>query len=398
MKLIKVCAISALATGSLAAQGIYNISPNDGVTESVPLKITGTINYGWDDNVTPTVKANRGDVSSYTSLNVGANYLNLGPQTSVDLNLKLGVLHYLDDIENTEAKDTYSDSRVLFNVTHSVSERLRFSTRNYVFYGLEPDYNYGAVNDRSNGEYLFLSTDNSVGYKWNERLGTYTGFNYNNLKYDDINSINDRQNVSLYNQFRYVLSPVAIGTLDYRYGVADVSGGLDSNNHKLLAGAEYRVNETALLIAKVGAQYRKVDTRDAQTDPTFEVGYTQRVNEQFRLRANLAYDTNDYGTSFSSGNFENNQAFRISLAGDYHLSQKLYFTGGLNYVANTYSGGTRAEDEADILNLSVGATYKMMDNLAANLNYNYTNSSDDGDTLNRDYDRNRVQAGLTYTF
>lgn len=398
MKLIKVCAISALATGSLAAQGIYNISPNDGVTESIPLEVTGTINFGWDDNITPTVKANRGDSSSYTSLNVGAKYLNVGPQTNIDFNLKLGVLHYIDDIENTDAKDTYNDSQVLFNISHSVSESLRFTSRNYLFYGLEPDYNYGAVNDRSNDEYLFLSTDNSVGYKWTERLGTYIGFKYDLLNYDNSNSANDRENFSLYNQFRYVLSSQAIGTLDYRYGMSDVSEGLNSDDHKLLAGVEYRVSKTALLIAKAGVQYRTVDTRDSQTDPTFEIGYTQSVNEQFRLRANIAYDTNDYGTSFLGASFENNQTLSISVAGDYQLSQKLYFTGGVNYVVNEYTGDSIASDEVDVLNLSIGATYKMMDNLAANINYNYTTSSDDGDTLNRDYDRNRVQAGLTYTF
>ncbi|PQJ29370.1 outer membrane beta-barrel protein [Rubritalea profundi] len=397
MKLIKVCTVSALATGSLAAQGIFNVSPNDGITESIPLEVTGTINFGWDDNLTPTIEANRGDESAYTSLKVGANYLNIDPQTNIDFSLKLGVLYYLDNIENAAASDTYSDSQVLLNVSHNVSERLRFSTRNYVFYGLEPDYNYGAVNDRTNEEYLFMSTDNSMGYKWTERLGTYTGFKYDDLSYSGGDTRNDRKSLTLYNQFRYVLSPQAIATLDYRYRMADVSGGLDSDNHKVLAGVEYRLNSTAVLVAKAGAQYRKVDSLDASSDPTFEIGYMQRVNEMFRVRADLSYEINDYGTSFLGSNFENNQAFRISLAGDYHLSQKLYFTGGINYVANEYYGG-RPEDEVDVLNLSIGATYKMMDNLAANLNYNYTNSSDDGDTLNRDYDRNRVQAGLTYTF
>ena len=106
MKLIKVCALSALTSGSLAAQGIFNVSPNDGVTEDIPLEFTGTVNFGWDDNVTPTVKANRGDSSSYTSLNVGSTYLKLDSQTRVDFNLKLGVLHYLDNIANSNAKDT----------------------------------------------------------------------------------------------------------------------------------------------------------------------------------------------------------------------------------------------------------------------------------------------------
>ena len=397
MKLIKVCALSALASGSLAAQGIFNVSPNDGVTEDIPLEFNGTVNFGWDDNVTPSVTANRGDSSSYTSLNVGSTYLKLDSQTRVDFNLKLGVLYYLDNIANSNAKDTYSDSKLILNVSHNLNERLSLATRNYVFYGLEPDYNYGAVNDRSNDEYLFFSTDNSVGYKWTDRLGTYTGVRYSQLVNDGQSANSDRKNLSLYNQFRYVLSPQAISTLDYRYEAVDVKNSLDSQNHKLLGGIDYRINKTATLVAKVGVQFRKVDTRESQTDPTFEIGYMQRMNEMFRVRANVAYDVNDYGTSSSVSSFENNQALRISLAGDYTLSQKVYLTGGINYVSNDYYGGPDS-DEVKVLNLSLGATYKMMDNLAANVNYNYTNSSDDGDTLGRDYDRNRVQAGLTYTF
>ena len=397
MKLIKVCAVSALATGSLAAQGIYNVSPNDGVTDSLPLEFTGTVNLGWDDNVTPTVKSNRDDSSSYTSLNAAANYLNIDSQTKIDFNLKLGALYYIDNVESSSASDTYSDSKLLLNVAHNVSERLSFSTRNYVFYGLEPDYNYGTVNDRSNDEYLMFSTDNSMNFKWTDRLGTNTGIRYSQLDNSGDSSRSDRKNLSLYNQFRYVLSQQAVSTVDYRYRMTDVNKGLDSDNHKVLVGVDYRLNKTATIVAKIGAQYRKVDGRDSETDPTFEIGYMQRVNKMFRVRANLAYDINDYGTSSSGANFENNQAFRLSLAGDYQLSQKLYLTGGVNYVANDYYGG-RAEDEVDVFNISIGATYNILDNLAANVNYNYTDSSDDGDTLSRDYDRNRVQAGLTYTF
>lgn len=396
-KLFNACALSALATGSLAAQGIYNVSPNDGVTESIPLEITTTLNFGYDDNITPTVKVNRGDDSSYTSFNVAANYLDIGPQTHIDFNLKLGVLHYLDNIENSNVKDTYSDSRGQLNISHNISERLRVSTRNYLFYGLEPDYNYGVVNDRSNDEYLYFSTDNAVGYKWTERLGTYTGFKFDTLNYDSADSRNDRQNVTLYNQFRYVLNQTAVGTLDYRYNQTDVKGGLDSNSHKLLAGVEYRLNRTAVLIAKAGIQHRSVDTRDSQNDPTFELSYLQRVNEAFRVRSSLAYDVNDYGTSFFGSNFENNQTLRFSVAGDYHFSSRFFMTSGINYVANEYYGG-RPTDEVDVLNFSIGGTFELMHNLAANLNYNYTNSNDDGDTLSRDYSRNRIQAGLTYTF
>ena len=51
------------------------------------------------------------------------------------------------------------------------------------------------------------------------------------------------------------------------------------------------------------------------------------------------------------------------------------------------------DDSVDVTNFHVGVTYLAKSNLTANLTYNYTSSSDSGDTLSRDYDRNRVQAG-----
>lgn len=400
MNLTKLSLVTALTTGSLAAQGVFDVSPNDGLSEDIPLEFTGTVNLGYDDNITPSNPANRGDSATYTSMNVGANYLNFGPQTNIDFNLKLGILHYLDNVENSDVRDTYSDTKGILNVKHNVSERLYLQTRNYLFYGLEPDYTYGVVNDRSNSEYLLFSTDNSLGYKWNARMATVTGFGYRNLDYDDAaDSRSDRESLTLHHQFRYVVSQQTISTLDYRYITTNVAGGLDSASHKLLAGAEHRLSDTAMLVGKVGVQFRKVDTRDSNTDPTFELAYIQSVNEAFRVRLNAAYDVNDYGTSIDNNAFANNKSFRFSTAGDYHLSRQLYFTGGVNFVTNNYDGSpTRDDDDAQVVNFHLGATYSILDNLAANLTYNYTKSYDDGDTLNREYGRNRIQAGVTYTF
>lgn len=397
MKLMKTGAFSLLLAGHLSAQGIYNLSPNDGATESLPLDFSVFTNVGWDDNVTPTTID--GNDSAYGSLGIGANYVNVSPQTVIDFNLSLGVLHYFDNIQDPTAKDTYYNVRLPLNISHNVSERLRFATRNYVFYGLEPDYTYGAVNDRSNDEYLFFSTDNSVGYKWTDRLGTYTGFQWNTLDYDSDDNRNDRQNFVLYNQFRYVVSQQTIATLDYRYRWTDVKDGNNSKNQKLLLGFEHRLNPTAVLIARAGAQFRKVDGRSNQTNPTFELSYKQEVNEAFKVRLSGAYEINDYGTSLSDGsNYENSSVFRINAAGDYYLSADLYLTGGVNYINNKYDGGGRPEDTVDVFNIYLGATYQLAHNLSGNLNYNFTTSNDETGALNRDYDRNRIQAGLTYTF
>lgn len=398
MKITNICAASLLSAGSLAAQGVFNISPNDDVTESLPLEYSLSANIGWDDNVTPTSPAFRDDDVLYSSAKLGANYVTRGPQTNLDFNLGLGAIYYIDTPANAATDDSFFNFNGQFNVSHSVSEQLRLTSRNHAFYGLEPDYTYGVVNSRSNEEYVFFTTDNSVGYKWTSRFATYSGVKYDHLAFDGSDSRSDRSTVTLYNQFRYVLSNQTVGTVDYRYGMTDVDSGLDTENQKVLAGLEHRLSDTAMLIAKAGAQFRSVDTRSDSTDPTFELSYIQRVNETFRVRLGASYEINDYGTSASGLAFEDNKALRISAAGDYHLSSQVHLTAGVNQISNEYSGSALATDEVDVLNVHIGATYKGECGATYNVTFNHTTSDDAGDTLSRDYDRNRLQAGVTFTF
>lgn len=398
MKFTNICALSVLAATPLAAQGIFNTSPNDDVTESLPLEYSFSLNVGQDDNVTPTDLANRNDDVLYSSAKLGANYVSRGPQTNLDFNLGVGGIYYVDKPSASSADDSYFNAKAQFNVSHSVSEMLRLTSRNHVFYGLEADYTYGVVNSRGNEEYVFLTTDNSVGYKWTDRFATYTGVKYDLLTFDGSDSRNDRETITIYNQFRYVLSAQTVSTLDYRFGMTDVSGGRNSDNQKLLAGLEHRLSDTAILIAKAGVQLRSVDSRSDQTDPTFELNFIQRVNEAFRVRLGASYEINDYGTSNSGLTFENNQMLRVSVAGDYNLSPQVVLTAGVNHIGNEYTGDLLPTNDVDVTNVHIGATYNLECDASVNVTYNHTTSDDSSAAGFRDYDRNRVQAGITFTF
>lgn len=388
-----------LTVGSVYAQGIYNLTPYDTEPEAIPLEFTGSIDFGWDDNVTPTTLTNRDDSSSFLKASLESVYSQRSPQTHVDFSASVGALYYIDNIDASNADDTYYDARLDFDIAHDVSERVRLTTRNYVFYGLEPDYSFGAVNDRTNDEYFFFSTDNAIGYEWNPRLGSYTGVKFDTLAYSNDTDRNDRENFELYHQQRYVVSQQTTATLGYRLRFSEVDSGLDSDNHFVTIGAEHRISPTAVVVGSVGVQIREVDNRDSQSEPTFSLSYVNRVNEQFALRGSASYEINDYSTSFSEAStFEDNQTFRLTVYADYYVTPDFYFTGGINYINEDFTGDLLPDDDVQVLNLTIGATYKIQENLVANVNYNYTDSSDDGDTLARDYDRNRVQAGLSFKF
>lgn len=395
MKLTKISAFSLLATGAASAQGIFNIVPNDDATESIPLRYTLSASVGYDDNVTPT-SGNDQD-ATFGSVNLGAEYVNITPQTNFNVSANVGATHYFDSIDGGE--DTYGNARLALNIAHSVSERLRLVTRNFVNYGLEPDYQYSFANDRTLEEYLFLSTDNAIGYKWTDRFATYTGIRYDTVSYDGDRS--DVDNLTLYNQFRYIGSKTTVYTLDYRYRMADVEDANDSDNHHLLLGIEKRLNPNSVLIARAGVQYREVDGGDSSTSPFVEVGYRSKVNQQFSIRGDVRYGIEDYDRTFLVGgvpaSFENTTALRVSFAADYALSPVVILTGGVNYIHSEYEDGNVGDAESDILNLYAGLTYRINDALSANVTYNFT-TSDSDDIDSRDYDRNRVQVGMSYTF
>mgnify|MGYP006197706853 CR=1 FL=1 len=46
--------------------------------------------------------------------------------------------------------------------------------------------NAGFATTRQLGEYFYWQTDNALGFRWTERLGSYTGFQLTGLDYDDV--------------------------------------------------------------------------------------------------------------------------------------------------------------------------------------------------------------------
>ncbi|GAA5497165.1 hypothetical protein Rhal01_03355 [Rubritalea halochordaticola] len=409
MKLFTASALTLLAAGAAYGQGIFNIVPHDDSTESLPLQYRLTAAIGYDDNVSPLTEElpdpdsltdELGEQDAlYSRVELGASFVSISPQTNFNLDANVNYTYYFDNIEGGD--DGYVGTRVALNVAHSVSERLRLVSRNFVNYGLEPDYQYGSAQDRRNDEYLYLSTENAIGYKWTDRFATYSGVRYDTLDYDESNA--DRNNFTVFNQFRYIGSPQTVYTLDYRYRWADNKGARDSDNQYILLGVEHRLSANSVVIARAGAQLRDVDGGDDDTSPFFELGYRSRINEQFDIRAWAKYGIEDYDTSVDGIQYDNSQTLRISLAANYMLSREVTFTGGINYINTSYEDGfssfplaDTSDVDVDLINLYLGATYQFSECCSANITYNFTTSDSDSDS--RDYDRNRIQVGLTYVF
>ena len=406
---------SLMAAGSACAQGLYYVGSE--ATESLPLKWLVGVSAIYDDNVNPGFGTE--DSSMAVNPYVGATFVNITPQTTWDVYARLGLIYYFDAPQGID--DVNSQSRAGINLTHRFSERLRFSSRNFVSYELEPDYSYGYASSRATGEYFFWQSDNALGYRWTERFATYTGIRVSGTDYADVDN-NDRFTWEAYNQFRYQLTPQTVLTADYRYGqTSDPSDNIasDSTNQYILAGVEHRFSPNTIGIIRAGAQLRDVDGGDNTTSPYVEFALNSQLTQAFRLRSFARYGIEDYDTvqsynadpavaGLETVEFYDRRTLRFGISGEYVLNPLVSIFGGVDYIPTSYqdgrivsaganNGNSVADQDEDIVNAYIGLSYKINEFLFANASYNYTNSSSDVDNA-RDYDRNRISVGLSAEF
>ena len=294
-------------------------------------------------------------------------------------------------------------------MTHRFNEKLRLVSNNFVSYELEPDYSYGFASTRQVSEYLYWQTDNALGYRWTERFATYTGFQITALDYTDLPNA-DYLTWTIYNQFRYQVTPQTVLTASYRYSETSGDGiSNDSTNQYLLGGFEHRLSPNTILIANVGAQLRSVDTAgggDDSTNPYAELTLQSQINEQFSIRGFLRYGIEDYDSVIGANQFDERQALRIGVSSEYQISKALSVFGGVDYIGTNYDSGRNAAGpitltgDESLFNIYIGASVKLTEYLTGTLSLNHTTSDGSGAIFGtaRDYDRNRISLGLSSEF
>ena len=398
-------AIGMALAGSLCAQSLFDLAPDDDEKESLPLKWSVGANLGYDNNPTPLL--GNDDESAYGQAYVGATFLTNTPQTTLSFGTQLGVIHYFDNIDVLGNVDDTSFTAALYlNWTHRLSERLRLVSRNTLSYELEPDYSTGFQSQRQNGNYFRWSTDNALGYRWSERLATYTGIRLNGISYDEID-YGDRDTVLAYNDFRYQLSDRTVTTLTYRHAQTTGGGAVtDSTNQYVLAGLEHRFSPQTTGVIRAGVQIRDVDGGNSGTSPYVETSFKTQVNEQLSLKAYGRYGIEDYAralVNLDTGVFSaysDTDSLRVGFTANYQVSQDLALNAGVNYALMEYNdllpgyGGAASVGE-DLLNTYVGFDLKVSDNVYLNGRYNVEDLASDA---GRDYDRNRFSVGVSTTF
>ena len=378
-KFLALAASSMAITAASANDGLYYVGSE--AQESLPLKWVVGLNMSYDDNVTPTAPVGAGQGDSAFSLNpyAGVSFVNMTPQSTLDVYARLGAIFYLDSPTALGADDIFPQVRAGVNWTHRFSERLRFSSRNFVAYELEPDYSFGYATTRQLDAYLYWQTDNAIGYRWTERLASYSGIQLTGLDYDNAVQNSDRFTVTLYHQFRYQLSPQSVLTAEYRYADITANGlAPDTQSHYILVGLEHRFSPNTILVTRAGAQFNESSAVNGSngSSPYFEMALRSRVNEAFSIRAFARYGVEFYDTVRSIGassyNFDERTTLRIGVSGEYVISPMLSLFSGIDYIPASFDEGRRVSGagaltvsglEEDVFNAYLGLSVKFTEYL-----------------------------------
>ena len=392
-----------LTSSAMAGEGLYSVGAQP--EEMLPLEWIVGVKAIHDTNAAPGGALDGEDTSSVLPY-IGAKLTGITPQTIIDLYAEVGMMYYFDQPATLD--DTSINSRVSLDVYHDVSERISLTSRNFISYELEPNYAYGYASSRQNEEHLYWNTDNSIDYNWTERFTTRTGVQYYGTEYDDSDNLN-RQAISLYNEFRYRVSPQTVATATYRYTDTEGEGvSSDSTSHYLTIGAEHRFSPNTIGRAKAGVQFRDVDAGGNSTNPYAEATVISRVNSQFLVRAFARYSVEDFDTVQVIGGsfyeYDERLTLRIGTSASYDLTPRLQLYGGVDYIPTSFndprlvSGPAVPVSDADedVLNAYIGFALKITETIEANCSYNYTDS--DSDLAGRDYDRSRISLGLSASF
>ncbi len=400
--IIKQTLLLSLTLVAVQAKGLYHI-PNE-TEETFPIKWSVGMTAIWDDNTTPTSGGGKDETIALNPY-VGTAFSSNAPQTTWDVYSKLGVLYYLDEPTAAGSDDMYEQARIGANLTHRFDQRLVFTTRNFLSYELEPDYSYGFATNRQSSEFLYLETDNSIGYRWSSRFATQTGLKFTMLDYESVANA-DRTTWMAYNQFRYVLTQQTTATAAYRYAqTSGADSAADSTDQYLLAGVEHRISANTIFVGSVGAQLRSVDAAGGNdtTNPYLEATIQTDMNRQFTISTFVRYGAEAYDTVQGNDEYDSRMTLRVGVKGDYKLSEKLKLFGGIDAINTSYeegrviaTGATAADQSETLYNLYVGSTLQLTQNLYGTLTYNFTDA--DSDFANRSYDRSRISVGLMAEF
>lgn len=383
-----------LSVTQAEAQGLVAIQNYSGdFTNDEPLTWSLTTRGGYDqlDYSSPSLESFE---SYYVQGGIGATFTEADQTTPWSTAVDLGAIQYLDDIERYD--NTFYNARVAFNISHQMSQRLKFSDNFYLTYGAQPNIALGGTTTLFNGQYLYGFNNFNVSYAWSQRFSTTTSYTVDGIRYEDeiTSASEDRLSHLVAQQFTYALNKRTSLTAEYRYRTTRFQNtrGKDFSSQFVLAGVDHAWSQRFTGSFRAGAEFFKSD-RVSNTAPYAELAMNYSVARQTQARwfGSVAFDGSELGA------YESRHSIRTGVNVSHRITKKLGVNAGVQYAYSDFEGGSVLPSVIEhSLLLSAGVNYQILENLAVDASYNYTTLMSDNEV--REFQRNNISLGLTASF
>ena len=385
-----------------------------GKFKAFPFQVSVSVRGGYDDNV--NLSSSNGQDSFFTNGAINFTYDFGSPRTKINLNAGAGLTYYFDrsedGLDDGDSDDYDVNAYVGFRITHKATPRLTLAANLFATYQSQPDFqtfNNSSISvGRQSQDFFFSVNKFSVAYAWTPRFATVSSYTFGMTDFDDerVSEFEDRFEHTFGNEFRFLVLPTTTVVGEYRFGIVDFTetDARNSTSHYFLAGVDHSFSPRFNVSVRGGVEVRSYDN-DGNDTVDNDLGGDQ-TSPYAELTVNYAIAQN---TSVSWSNrysieesdvpeFLNRQTYRTSLALRHAFTARIGVGLQVAYQHDEYDGNDVmsgfAEDSFDI---AVTARYAINRNFALDVGYTHTEVISDSSFF-REYSRNRIYAGATFTF
>jgi hypothetical protein len=366
-----------------------------GVFAPTPVKIYANLSAGYDDNVNTNMGPKRG--SAFTSGNVILDYTFGNSRLQLILNAGAGGVYYIDHVTG---QDYDIDLKGALGVNYKASPRLTLGSTLLLDYLTEPSFdNPGGLNSR-NGNYFYTSDNFFVAYEWSNRVSTKTSYTLEAYQYDNnaVATFSNRTSHTFGNEFRLQLVPTTLLVAEGRYGIVTYQDStLDSTTYFALGGIDHTFNPRFTGSLRGGAEFRSYDTDGDRTGPYFEGTLTYAAGRRTSVSWNTRYGLEEPEVPGA----QSRTTFRTGLHTKFDFTSRISSTFDAYYVHDQYHSLTTAAApiapfDENSFDIGISVRYAITPLIAVQTAYHYTDVA--SDFAFREYSRNRVSGGLSFTF
>ncbi len=382
------------STGSGEA-GTAGLDLGQGIFAPSPLRISVSVQEGYDDNVYTTHQNPIG--SFFTGGSVALDYKFGSARTNLDLQVFGGATYYYF----RPLGQTYDiNNGLTLNISHQATPRLGFAASVDLAYQSEPNFDTGVGTNRRSGNYFYTGDKFSTSFQWLPRFSTVTSYSLSVLNYENsaIGAFEDRFEHTFGNEFRYLALPTTTLVGEYRYEIIDfATAPRDSTTHFVLAGVDHSFSPHFIVSQRFGVEFRTFDNLGEDTSPYGEATLKYSLGERTSVSWNGHYglDEPDVPGSASRTTFRTGLNVAYAISPRVSATMAVYYQHDQNKSVTTPPFVAPAFNE-DLIDLSLGLRYEI--NRTFTLLANYDRTEDLSDISFREYSRNRYYVGLSVAF